>query len=245
MNLIKIARKPYLSLFMAVAVLFVSCEQYDQQIQKVENKFDYTFYEQNKNNPVFNEINIEINESISKLQKQTVTERNKGILNIVNSKTGDLLNPNLYLELIELNPQEMLAKSLENKLINKDEFNLTNSFLLDLKKKGVDFAISNYEKKVLNMDLNKEEFSKKNMFINTIMFTNFKNPSLFEENNSSEYLGKSQGFWSCLAATVVLIAATVGLSGCATVVLCGLSLFAFGYSFNNWMNKCVGQHSVL
>ena len=47
MGLIRIARKPYFAFFMAIAILFISCEQYDvpEEIQKTENKFDYSAFE--------------------------------------------------------------------------------------------------------------------------------------------------------------------------------------------------------
>ena len=51
MDLIRIARKPYLAFFMAIVMLFISCEQYDvpEEIQKTENKFDYSAFEEYKN----------------------------------------------------------------------------------------------------------------------------------------------------------------------------------------------------
>ena len=247
MDLIRISRKPYLAFFMAIAMLFISCEQYDvpEEIQKTENKFDYTFFEQNKNNPVFDEIDIEIKKNLSKLQKQNTLQRNEAIFNIVNSKTGNTINFNPILELSELSGEQILNESLHKNLITKNEFNLTTSFLSNFREKGIDLAISNYEEAVLNMSLTKKQFAKKNIFINTIKFITYKNPSLLEKTNNSEFLSKAQGFWGCLFATIGLVGATIGLVGCATVILCALSLFGFGYSFNNWMNKCVGQHSVL
>ena len=247
MDLIRIARKPYLAFFMAIVMLFMSCEQYDvpEEIQKTENKFDDTFFEQNKNNPVFDEIDTEIKKNLSKLQKQNALQRNEAIFNIVNAKTGNTINFNPILELLELSGEQILNESLQRNLITKNEFNLTTSFLSTFREKGIDLAISNYKEAVLKMSLNKKQFAKKNMFVNTLKFIAYKNPSLLEKTNNSEFLSKAQGFWGCLFASVALVGATIGFVGCTTVILCGLSLFGFGYSFNNWMNKCVGKHSIL
>lgn len=65
------------------------------------------------------------------------------------------------------------------------------------------------------------------------------------DNKSSYNSYQQKGVLGCILATIALIAALVGLILCATVILCGLAFFGFSYSFNNWMNKCVGEHSVL
>ncbi len=247
MDLIRISRKPYLAFFMAIAMLFISCEQYDvpEEIQKTENKFDDTFFEQKKNKPVFDEIDREIKKNLSKLQKQNALQRNEAIFNIVNAKTGNTINFNPILELLELSGEQILNESLHKNLITKNEFNLTTFFLSTFREKGIDLAISNYKEAVLNMSLTKKQFAKKNMFVNTLKFIAYKNPSLLEKTNNSEFLSKAQGFWGCLFASVALVGATIGFVGCATVILCGLAFFSFAYSFNNWMNKCVGKHSIL
>ncbi len=246
MNLITISRKPYLAIFVAIAVLFASCEQYNQPIQKTQNQFDLSFFEQNKDNPIFKEINLEIKKKLIKLKKQTAKEKNKKVLDIVNSKTGDLMDLEVMSNLSQLDATQMLNKSLDDKMITESEFNLTNSFLNDVKDKGIDLAMSNYKEEVLQMDLTTEEFNKKNMFVNAVTFIKYKNSSLFDKVNGSKHLAKQQeGILACILATIALVAATIGLSSCVTVFLCGLAVFGFGYSFNNWMNKCVGQHSVL
>lgn len=246
-------RKPYLSMVMATIFLFVSCEQYDLAEPDVINKFDYSFFKKNKDNPIFEEIFKELSLNQNQIEKSKNTiERSRKVLSILNSKLDSKLNlPNSFLELTELNPKEILDKSLKNNWMTSIDVNLIKSFLLDFKNKGIDLAISNYESKVLKMNLNEIEFNKKNVFINTVMFMKYKQPQAFYKdfNNDKEVLSKAyeedEGLLACIFASIVLVGAVIGLGSCVTVILCGLALFTFGYSFNNWMNKCVGQHSVM
>ena len=246
-------RKPYLSMVIATVFLFVSCEQYDI-IERVQiNNFDYSFFKNNKDNPVFEEIFKELSLNLEKCNKsKSQIEKNRKILETINSKLDSKLNlPNSFLELTELKPEEIFDKSLKNNWMTIKDVDLTKSFLIDFKSKGIDLAISNYERKVLKMNLNEVEFNKKNAFINTIMFMKYMQPQTFYKGFSinKELLTKTtvdeEGLLACILASIVLVASVIGLAGCATVIACGLSLFAFGYSFNNWMNKCVGQHSVM
>ena len=246
-------RKPYLSMVMAAIFLFVSCEQYDSVDTVKANKFDYELFNKNKNNPIFDKILKEISDSKSQLKKtNTITQRNREILNILNSNMKYKLNlPDSALELTEFNSKEILDKSLKNKWMTLEDVTLTNSFLKDFKSKGIDLAISNYEDRVLKMNLNETEFSKKNLFINTVMVLKHKKPDAFYKDFETNkiVLSKSgaedEGVLACIIATIALIGSVAGLAGCATVILCGISIVGFGVAFNNWMNKCVGQHSVL
>jgi len=173
-------------------------------------------------------------------------------LNIVNSKVDNKLNlPDAALELAELSSKEILSLSLKNKWMTLEDVTLTKSFLSDFKNNGIDLAILNFEKRVLEMNLSKEEFSKKNLFINTVMVMKYKNPNAFykdfetNKNLLSKSSAEDEGILGCVLASIVLVGATIALGSCVTLFLCGLALFSWGYSFNNWMNKCVGQHSVM
>ena len=156
-------RKPYLSMFIALIVLFVSCEQYDTLEVESINKFDYSLYNENKNNPILDAITKEMHESRSKYKKSsTIFQQNREMLNIVNSKMRYKLNfSDSVLELAELNSKEILNESLKNKWMTLEDVTLTKSFLSDFKNKGVDIAISNFENRVLKMNLSKKKFNEK------------------------------------------------------------------------------------
>jgi hypothetical protein len=41
MNIFKILRKPYFAMFLSSLMLFISCEQYNTELNDVKQSFDY------------------------------------------------------------------------------------------------------------------------------------------------------------------------------------------------------------
>jgi len=131
MKIIEFLRKPYLSMVMAMLVLFVSCEQYDTIEEEKVNKFDYSLYQKYKKSLIFDEIKMAINDAKNQLEKtsKTIVERNREVLNIVNSRMKYKLDlPDAALKLTELSSDEILYKSLENKWMTLEDVTLIKSF---------------------------------------------------------------------------------------------------------------------
>jgi len=220
MDLIRISRKPFLSLLMAFAVLFVSCEQYDQPIQKVQNKFDYTVFNIFKSSSSFENILEQIDKTDLKNKSQSVLQKNRKILAIVNSEIGANLElPDLALELSDKNPEEMLSIALDNNWMSNRDLELTKEFNSDLKILGFNNAVKIYEEKVLNMNLTEEEFISKNNFINTVKSMNYYQPNVFKSNLVNKSL-KASSWWRCAIAITCLTAAVATIAGCATGAGC-------------------------
>jgi len=84
MNILKTFRKPYLSLFLATLVLFVSCEQYDQSNSKsnIENQeIDSNLFQKSTINLFDDEAYIELI-SIRNSFTQRVSDNNISILDL-------------------------------------------------------------------------------------------------------------------------------------------------------------------
>ncbi len=234
-SILKIMRNPYLSIFMALTILFVSCEQYTTQIQKVENKFDYTIFNENKDNPVFKEILNKVQNSETVSKSTSSIEKNQNILDIVNNSVGTNLNlPDLALDFTNNSGEEILNIAYENKWITQKDVILIKSLMNDYKFGGFDYAIKNYEKSVLEMNLSAEGFAKKNYFLNVIQLVKYQN--VFNNNLHS----KSENFpWDCVFAVVGVAAGIAGLIACATVVFCAIALAGYLAAIRNFIKHCI------
>ncbi|MEE9408778.1 MAG: hypothetical protein V3V28_11965 [Polaribacter sp.] len=177
-------RKPYLSIIMASVFLFVSCSQYDSESQDVEivNKFDDTILNNFKNNlSTFHNVMKEVTKIKTNKRSTNSIESQNEILGIINKNynTNIQIEGNL-LELSNLNSNEILSSSLKNGWITKKDVELTKSLIDNIELEGFDLAIKKYAEDVEKLSLSKEEFSKKNIFVNTLKFINFQNPNYFK-----------------------------------------------------------------
>ncbi len=230
-------RKPYLSMLIAIIVLFVSCEQYDTPEVESINKFDYSAFNKFKNSNIFDVVIEKVKKRELQKKANSIIERNTNALNIINSELGtNLKMPNLALQLTTTinSPNEILDLGLENGWIKKGSFDLTKSFINQLSTEGFEIAILNYEKETLKLSLESEEFAKMNIFANTMRSMNYKFPDAFKINR----LSKSNS-WGCFFASVALVATAAGLTSCVTVVACGLAVTLHVMSIANVYDKCI------
>jgi PBP1b-binding outer membrane lipoprotein LpoB len=224
MNIIKIARKPYLSMFLAIIFLFTSCEQYSSPVDNVENNFDYTTFNKFKDSNVFKTIIEKVNKNEFKSKSNSTIQTNRNILNVVNSELGSNLElPDSALQLSDKNADEMLNIAVENNWMSKIDVELTNEFNSKMQSEGFEVAIKNYETKVLSLTLTAEEFAVKNTFINTMKSMNYENPSIFKTGLASKSL-QARSWWRCAIAVTCLTAAVASIAGCATGVGCTLAV---------------------
>ncbi len=239
MNLITISRKPYLAFFLAIAVLFASCEQYDQSIQKTQNQFDYTAFENFKNNSTYIDLIEEIKNENLKNKNQSVLERNKAVVSKINSRIGTNLElPNAVLELKGTSSENIFKKSSEKEWITEENIYLIKEFNSDLKKLDFNQALVNYQNKVLKLDLTSEEFLFNNNFVNIVKSLNYQNPSVFKSNMIGKNL-KSSGWWDCAASSVALAAAIAGTISCVTIVACAIAMICVYSASKAFARNCL------
>jgi PBP1b-binding outer membrane lipoprotein LpoB len=129
MNIVKIARKPYVSIFLAFIFLFTSCEQYRSPVDHVENNFDYTAFNKFKDADVFKTIMEKVTKNKFKNKSTSTLQTNRDILNVVNSTLRSSLElPDSALQLSDKNAIQMLNIAVENNWIGKIDIALTNEF---------------------------------------------------------------------------------------------------------------------
>lgn len=237
-------RKPYLSIIIAAIFLFVSCSKYDIETQNINayHKFDSNLLNSYKENlTLFNSTLIEIsNLRNGKLSNNTLDTQNE-IINIINNNFNTTLEVNAnFFELSLLDSEEILNTSLKNSWITEVDIVLINSLIKNIELNGFKKAVESYKSEVHLLNLSDEDFAKKNNFINTLEIINFNNPNYFKINSGN--FSKQGPIWECVKATISVVASLVGFAGCATIILCALSIAAFAISFDNFMEKCVGTY---
>jgi hypothetical protein len=225
MNILTFLRKPYLAILLSVLILFSSCGQYGNEIENKQS-FDNT---QSFNYESFNKFKSQeykININSLKSKKSTSLEKNRNILNQVNTELGtDLIFPDKALELVDYDKDEIFQISLKEGWMSQQDVDLTNDFISDIRSNGIDKAISNYEKTILNLSLSNEEFARQNIFLNLIKSINFTNPNLFKMGLQDKSLQAKYTTWyKCGAASIALAAATASMASCVTIAACGLAI---------------------
>lgn len=222
---------------MASVFLFVSCSQYDTPEVEVVNKFDYSAFDEfSKTNSYIN-VKKTIKNNKKNTESKSTLETNKFILKVVNDEMDtNLFYPDLALKLNDFNKynvDDIFKIAKENKWMNEEDIILTNSIISDIESLGFEKAVKNFEEKVLKMSLTQQKFTEKNNFINSLKSINYENPNLFAKTlNSKSWL-------KCAAASVAFTAAFVGLSGCATIVACGLAVVLFYAASNSFAANCI------
>lgn len=157
------------------------------------------------------------------------------ILNKTNIVLGtSLFYPELGLDLIDYNREEIFEIALRQGYINKKDIELNNILFNNLKVYDFDLALSNYEEAVINLKLSNEKFNQLNTFVNIIKSFNYKYPSLFKIQNAEV----ARGGWACVGAIFALAVATAGLSSCATIVACGAAILLHLIALDSVARKC-------
>lgn len=233
MNVLTFLRKPYLSIFMASLILFVSCEQYDVPSEQGINKFDYTAYNEFRGSSAFDNILKTMEEKGLNRSSDSNLELNRKILEIVNTEIGTNLDlPEATLQLTDYESDQRINEAIKSGLISKTDANLINAFLDDLQSEGFEQSIENYEQKVLTLSLDSEQFAAKNNFVNIMKSLNYQNPSLFSTSTSAK------SWWRCALSATALVGAIASTSSCVTVVACGFALVAVAAASLSVADNC-------
>lgn len=197
MNLIKTLRKPYLSIFLASLVLFVSCSQYDNEnIQKFDDAS-------------LNIAKSQLDNFTLTAKKSSDADMNHQIMNYFeNQNNVNLEFSNTLYELNEKTTDKKIEIALQSGILNQEDLTLIQNLENNLKNDNFSSVISNFEENVLSLNLSNEKFEVYNTFVNALKLTNTIDSSLFRSN---DYAAKSFDF-DCVLATVAFAAAAVGLA---------------------------------
>ena len=234
MNILTILRKPQFAIYASLFMLFFSCSQYEIR----NNAFDYAFFNEQKNNKVFDKIYEKVKAINFERRTNSNLEFKKEILEIVNSEVGTDINlSDEILELSDYSGNEVLDIAQNKGWISETDKSLLISFNNDFESENFDTAIENYENSVLSMNLSEEEFVKKNNFANIIKLVNSEINNPNESTVNREML--SSRSWGCFFAIIGWIVAIVGLFACATVILCGVALIGYGIAVRHLFLNCL------
>lgn len=213
MKVFRKLRKPYISIIMSFLTLFISCEQ-GTIINEPINQFDYNIF----NSYSVNKSNFTL-PSFDKAESSI--EKGRILLDHINNHYNtDLYYSDEVLMLIDFDHDEILNRAQENNWMSADDVGVTKKFMDDLQNVGFDQAITNYEERILNLNLTPSEFQKHNSFVNYIKIIDASNPELFP----SELNVNNRSWWRCGLAIIAFTAATVGLTSCATIAACALAI---------------------
>lgn len=199
---------------MASIILFMSCEQYDQDLNLQEQVFEYNTFSKYQSST---DIQIILQSIKDKLKSNSEAyHTNKQILESVNREQGTNIDlPEEFLHIsLEMEAWEIYDQSLKKDWLTQREVSLYEEFSANIEDKGLASAIKDYENKVLSLNLPNEEFAKHNAFLNIIKAVDYEYPSVFVIDSQ----GRSP--WRCALALVAMTAAIASVTSCVTVAAC-------------------------
>ena len=199
---LQLFRKPYLAVFLASLLLFVSCNQYD--FDSTNRSFDYSAAIFAKENNI--SYNVKKYTDLN-LSRTSISEVLNQILYDANSiyETSIEIPDEALLLAFEDSIQE---KGLELGYILNEDISLSNSLEANISNIDFQTALSVFEDEVHSMDLSKEEFKVYNDLANILQIAQDNNVSILDSqiNNRSVY--------KCLLALVSLGIAYARLGMC-------------------------------
>lgn len=205
------------SMIMACLILFVSCEQYDQDLNLKQQAFDYNVFQEFKNS---NHLKSVLKTLESTLKNTNSTEEmNREILSTVNDEMGTSLTiPDKALTIsAEMDADDIYDISLSEGWLSEQDIVLIEEFSEDIQVNGLDIALENYENQILPLNLPDNQFDKHNAFVNIIKSLDHENPELLD------FRSQHRSWWRCGLAVVALAAAIASVGSCVTVVACGVA----------------------
>ncbi len=226
MNILKILRRSYLSIFMASLILFVSCNGNELILeneleQASENlKFNFSFYESNKGNLISLEsFKFDNKSSLSRL------EINNLILDEINSQLGTSLDYSTSFK--QLDSYEAISNYIyENEIMDENEMQILTDFNTNLSTLEISEAITVLEEDVKDANLSSFKTEKFQYLANVVLLIENQNPSFFTDNT------QQRSCWFAVAklalASAALVAACNPATAAATVATaCYLATASF------------------
>lgn len=229
MNILNILRKPYFAIFLASLVLFVSCEQYDTNLDINSSKFDYSLFNTYKGSM----LNINLNNVTNRQNSNseiTRLELNEALLNEINLQLGTNLDYSLDFKSIEIISVESIVNwSLQNNILDNKDVEILNDFSESLLSNDVENALSDLESKVFqSTELNNFKIEKYEELANTTKLIIDDDPNFFNRQES------------CIGAVIGLIFAFIALVlACGTVPLGGVTAPACYFAAANFIRASI------
>lgn len=213
----KTFRNKYYAFFIALTVLFYSCEVYETTLPK---KFNFEHFENfKKNNLKF--ISVDIEKNKDKNYKTIsdpdliVQNLNQFLAEINQHYNTSITIPDNMLMGIYNNTTTIEVKTfLKNEnLLAESEITTYENFVINSKNEGFESAMQKFENDVVNQNLNSEEFISYNNSANTLKIINDQHPSLFEIDNT--FSKSSLNPWLCVLSYVLWVLSLIGtLAAC-------------------------------
>jgi len=225
MKVLQLFRKPYLSIFFAFMLLFVSCKQYD--IKNEAYSFSLEIYNKFKNS------NIKTKKFFVPDGKYLSEEDE--LLKEIN----DFYNTNLDIPthiltamLEKDNVQDIGDFMIQNNLLTITEIDDLQNFALNIEEYGLDTAIKIFEITINASNISQETFDKYTQIVNTLKISDELYPEVFDVNKSA---------FTCLVAYVLWVGALIGfVTGCATVFLCLVATASLVSATIHVVSECAG-----
>lgn len=239
MKITKKLKKPHLAIFFSFLIIFASCEQYKLDEENL-NSFDYSIHEEF----ISNQYNIDVIDIIySDSDKTTISmeiSSSSELLDVINNYYNSNMSlPNDFLKITENNSIDITNTLIKKGWINSNDVKQIDNFIGNFSKFGFNSALERYENSVIKMNLNQTEFQIKNKFANALMTINHINPNLFDVHD--KYTGNTYFMGgSCLRAALALVAASIALASCATIIACGLAVSAWILAYDAYRDNCLG-----
>lgn len=204
--ILKTLRRPYFAIFLSTLMLFISCNENnlleDQNVN--DNKFNFSFYENNKGNLLaldISKLNSSKTSEISRL------EANNIILEEVNKKYETDID--FDEELKQLNrPEEIFDWMIVNTDFNENDIEILTNFSENLISTDLDTAISILEKTLSNQNLDTSKFLKYQSIVTGVKLIEYQNKGFFTIDDDSNVTRKD---WGCAWALAKLALASASL----------------------------------
>lgn len=231
MNVI-ILKKSYFAFLLAGLVLFVSCSDESNLIEK--QSFDYSIYNNNKT------TNIDFSSGISNKSTESNTQDSfEEVLELINNEFGTNVSLN---DLDEQYFKTKHAKSNEtvniNSYLNETDISLIENFNKNIKSLSFDETLTNFENNVLELNLSDNEFQKYNKLANVFLLIENSFPGMLANDTEISYRLHLKSKSDCAWAIASYTLATIGLASCATGWLCPVAIAAKIIAFRNMISAC-------
>jgi hypothetical protein len=225
---IKILRKPQYAVCASLFMLFFSCSQYEIRNETIDSAFDSEILNAFRKGEIEMFVNTS-NNSVKSLKNS------KNLLAKVNNHYGtDLkIHDDFFQLYLDGDKNEITETSLRNGWLNQKDINLANELVENINTSGFDSAIEVFKNQTLKLNLSKEEFSKKNTFVNIMQIMHEENPDFFQGYSFQQRAG-----WSCFWASVVFVLSFISVLSCVTIILCGFALYGLMGATDNLVAEC-------
>lgn len=217
---------------------FNSCISKKDELNNNANKFDYSFYNSNKENSLKLEV-------INRFKKSS--KPNTEILNYINIQLDSTPTLTKFaFEYFNYSGSEIRNHAIKDGIFNKTDLKLLDEFIYDIQANDFEIGISRFETNVLSLNLSKDEFNKYNTFANIIKFIEYQNQFFSNTNmpidsQKNSYLAKIH--WGCAIAIAEYTLLTVAV-GVACVpepvspLACPLAIGFATTDYARMINEC-------